>query len=214
MNVVSLHVATNETGPIQLLGKLLAPRADGQFEVEGEKGATWLCRRAASCLLRPEVGDTVLLSGPDRFRLFLIAVIEQVDPRASCIEASGDLTLSSIGKGTVSIQSDSTLLLHGARTLELRAEQAKCTVDEMQFTAKSADATVGHLRIIGKILESVTDRIFQMTRTALRLVDEVDQVRAGHLDHEAQDTVRIHGQHTVVTGKDLVKVDAAQIHMG
>ena len=214
MNVVSLHAVPNETGPIQLLGKLVVPLPDGQFQVEDEHGATWLCRRAASCLLRPQVGDTVLLSGPDRFRLFLIAVIEQADPSASCIEASGHLTLSTTGKGAVSIQSESGLLLHGAQTLELRSEQAQCTVDAMQFTAKSADATVGHLRLMGKIFESVTDRIFQMTRTAFRLVDEVDQVRAGHLDHEARETVRIHGQHTVVTGKDLVKVDAAQIHMG
>jgi hypothetical protein len=64
------------------------------------------------------------------------------------------------------------------------------------------------------VFEVVADRIVQMARNALRLVEEIDQVRVGHLDCKATETVRIHGNHTVVTGKDLVKVDAAQIHMG
>ncbi|MNT91215.1 hypothetical protein D3C72_2322770 [compost metagenome] len=64
------------------------------------------------------------------------------------------------------------------------------------------------------MLETVADRIVQMARNTLRLVDEIDQVRVGHLDCKATDTVRIHGQHTIVTGKELVKVDASQIHMG
>lgn len=214
MNVVSLHAVPNQAGPIQLLGKLAAQLADGQFKVEDEYGATWLCRRAASCLLRPEAGDTVLLSGPDRFRLFLIAVVEQADASSSRIEAAGNLTLSATGQGTVSIQSESSLELHGAQSLALRSERAECTVGDMQFTARTAESTVGHLRLIGKVFESVADRVVQMARTALRVIDEVDVVRAGHLDHEAKETVRLHGQHTVVTGKDLVKVDAAQIHMG
>ena len=34
------------------------------------------------------------------------------------------------------------------------------------------------------------------------------------MDYKASETVRIHGHHTMVTGQELVKVDAAQIHMG
>jgi hypothetical protein len=54
----------------------------------------------------------------------------------------------------------------------------------------------------------------QMARSALRLVDETDQVRAGHLDMRAQESVSVHGKHVLMTGKELMKVDAAQIHMG
>ena len=48
----------------------------------------------------------------------------------------------------------------------------------------------------------------------LRIVDEMDQSRVRHLDCKASETVRINGRNTTVTGQDLVKVDAAQIHMG
>ena len=60
----------------------------------------------------------------------------------------------------------------------------------------------------------MADRLLSMARSTLRVVDETEQVRVGHLDCEASHAVRIHGHHTVVTGKELVKVDAAQIHMG
>lgn len=215
MNVVSLHPnPPREPASVHVLGHLLGSTPDGQWTVVDESGATWTCRRAASCLLRPEPGDTVMVSGPDRYRLYLIAVVEQAQASASCIEAAGDVTLTAMSGGRVSLESSSELHLHGGRMLNMTASKATCAVTEMDFCAQSAEASVGHLRFFGKALESVVDRMVHMARTALRIVDETDQVRAGHVDHEARDTVRVHGRHTVITGQDLVKVDSAQIHMG
>jgi len=215
MNVVSLHpnLPTEQT-PIHVLGHLVGSTPDGQWKVTDESGATWTCRRAASCLLRPEPGDTVMVSGPDRYRLYLIAVVEKADPSASRIEAAGDVTLTAMTGGRVSLESSSELRLHGGRMLNMTASKTSCAVTEMDFSAQTTEASVGHLRFFGKAIESVVDRMVQMARTALRIVDETDQLRAGHVDHEAKETVRVHGRHTVVTGQDLVKVDSAQIHMG
>ncbi len=84
----------------------------------------------------------------------------------------------------------------------------------MRYTGQDVDATVGRVRLFGKVLETMVDRAVQMARNAFRLVDETEQVRVGQLDIEATQTVRVHAQHTLVTGTDLVKVDASQIHMG
>jgi len=220
MNVVPLRSAPADSTPVHFIGRLTAHMPDGQLEVEDDEGVAWMCRRAASCLLRPEQGDTVLLSGPDRFRVYLIAVIEQADLGTSRIEAPGNVTLGS-PTGTISIESAGNLSLRSGATLEMKstqwamqADEGNCRVDQLHVTAQSVDATVGRTRLVGKVLETVADRIVQMARNALRLVEEVDQSRVGHLDCKATQTVRIHGQHTMVTGKELVKVDASQIHMG
>ncbi|MBD9668764.1 hypothetical protein J2W37_001650 [Variovorax paradoxus] len=220
MNVVPLRSVPHESTPVHFIGRLTAFMSDGRLGVEDEDGIVWSCRRAASCLLKPEAGDTVLLSGPDPHRVYLIAVIEQADASASRIDAPGDLTLGG-GLGTVSIQSTGNVRLQSGATLEmasakwaLQASQGHCRVNEMHFTAQAADATVGRLRMVGRVFETVADRIVQMARNTLRLTDEIEQVRVGHLDCKATDTVRIHGQHTIVTGKELVKIDASQIHMG
>lgn len=203
MNVISLRPAPSESAPVHLLGRLAGFLPDGQLSVEDDAGVTWLCRRAASCLLKPELGDTVLLSGPDGRRVYLIAVVEQSDASASCIEAPGDLRLRSPGK--LHIQAGEWLL---------KADQGECQVNEMRYTGQAVDATVGRLRLVGRVFESVADRMVQMARSALRLIDETDQARVGHLDVQASETVRIHGKHALVTGKELVKVDAAQVHLG
>ncbi len=220
MNVVPLRATPAESTPVHFIGRMTAAMPDGQLSVEDEQGIVWQCRRAASCLLKPEPGDTVLLSGPGRKRVYLIAVIEQADPGVSRIDAPGDMIFGGTA-GTVSIESAGNLHMRSGGALEmkgarwnLQADSGHCRVDEMRLTAQTVDATAGRLRVVGKVFEAVADRMVQMARNALRLVDEVDQVRVGHLDCKATETVRVHGKHTIVTGKDLVKVDAAQIHMG
>jgi len=39
-------------------------------------------------------------------------------------------------------------------------------------------------------------------------------VRAGQIDMQASESMRLHAKNTFVTSKALVKVDAEQIHMG
>ncbi len=220
MTVVPLRTPVEASGPVQHLGQLVSVDADGLLEVHTEDGATWHCRRAASCLLQPQPGDTVLLSGPDPRRVYLIAVIEQADASVSRIEAPGDLRLSAPA-GAISIESAADLRLHSAATLAMQgahlaldAQQAQCDVREMRYTGQALDATVGRLRLVGQVFESVAERVMQIARNALRFVDGVDQVRVGHLDLRAQETAIVHGKHVVITGKELMKVDAGQIHMG
>jgi hypothetical protein len=211
---------SSESVPVQLVGRLVSTLPDGQLGVEAEDGTLWSCRRAASCLLKPESGDTVLLSGPDRLRVYLIAVIEQADTSMSRIDVPGSLSLAA-NAGTVSIESTADLSLRSGGTLDmqsaqwaLKADQAQCQVADMRYAGQSIDGTVGRLRLVGKVFETVAERMMQMARSALRLVDETDQIRAGHLDIRAQESMSMHGKHVILTGKELMKVDAAQIHMG
>lgn len=220
MNVVSLRPVSTESVSVQLVGRLVSAMPDGQLGVQAEDGTLWSCRRAASCLLKPEPGDTVLLSGPDRLRVYLIAVIEQANTAMSRIDVPGNLTLAASagsvsieGQGDLRLRSGGALDMHGARWT-MKAEKARCEVADMRYTGESVDGTVGRLRFVGKLFETVAGRMVQMARSALRLVDETDQVRAGHLDMRAQESVSVHGKHVLMTGKELMKVDAAQIHMG
>jgi hypothetical protein len=58
------------------------------------------------------------------------------------------------------------------------------------------------------------DRLVHLSRTAFRMTEGVDQVRAGRIDYQAEETVRVHAKDTLVTATRLAKVDARQIHMG
>ena len=133
------------------------------------------------------------------------------DAPSRCTES---FTFAPSGNGRVTIASASELRLRSEKRFVLKTEEGECEIGELRLVTRSVQAAAGSVRLVGKVFETVADRIVQMARQTLRLTDEVDQVRAGHMDYKAGETVRIHGHHTVVTGQELVKVDAAQIHMG
>ena len=70
------------------------------------------------------------------------------------------------------------------------------------------------MRVIGRVYEVVVDRLVQLSKSAFRMTEGIDQVHAGQIDYRASEMTRLHGKNTVITARDLVKADAKQIHMG
>ncbi|KQU87099.1 hypothetical protein ASC78_02665 [Variovorax sp. Root318D1] len=201
------------------LGTVTAILPGGIHSVQGD-GRTLRCLRAASCLLRPEIGDTVLVSGPDEQRLYLTAVAEQADARMARIDVAGDLTLAS-EHGAVRLHSTTELQLRGDKVVDMRtaqlrigAQSADCQVGRMSYQGEEARATVLNIRIVGRVYEAIVDRLIHLSKSAFRMTEGLEQLQAGQIDYKASETARVHGRNTVVTAKDLIKADAKQIHMG
>ncbi|MGV2909840.1 DUF3540 domain-containing protein [Achromobacter sp. AGC25] len=205
--------------PVHLLGEVLRCEPDGSYVVACD-GRAWNTQRAASCLLAPQPGDEVLISGPDPSRVYLIAVTVQAAPAHTTLEAPGDLVLRSNG-GNVRVESAGDVTLQGQGAVHIRTPEYAVEADEerhackrVRLVAEQLHATVGETRLVGRNYEAVLDRMTLMARLSMRSVSEVEQVRAGSIDYQAEQSARLHASYTLVTGSDLVKVDAKQIHMG
>ncbi|OZI17523.1 hypothetical protein CAL18_15490 [Bordetella genomosp. 7] len=205
--------------PVHLIGAVRRREPDGSFAVDCD-GRTWHARQAASCLLMPQPGDQVLISGPDPTRVYLIAVIEQASPELAQLETAGDLVLRS-RSGSVSLESAQGVRLAGRKSVDveteafkLQSQDAQLVTEKMKFLGAEVNATVGATRLIGKTYEAVMDRLSFLSRVTFRAAEEVEHVRAGSLDYRADKSARLHASYTMVTGESLVKVDAKQIHMG
>ncbi|MGQ2993566.1 DUF3540 domain-containing protein [Variovorax sp.] len=186
------------------LGTVLQALHGDAFLVEAQAGGErWQCPRAASCLLQPSVGDTVLVAGPRRDQAYLIAVITQADPAQARLAVDGVLTLQA-----------GTRLELAAPELDLQARKAQLEVGEMDYRGGEVRITTLIARFVGRTCETVLDRLSVLTRSSFRLTEEVEQVRAGQIDYQAEETLRLHAKNTLVSSKGLVKVDAEQIHMG
>ncbi|NMK49750.1 DUF3540 domain-containing protein [Achromobacter sp. Bel] len=205
--------------PVHLLGEVLRCEPDGRYAVACD-GREWSARRAASCLLAPQPGDEVLISGPDPSRVYLIAVTVQAQPAHTTLEAQGELVLRSTS-GNVRLESAGDVMLHGQGAVRIRtseyaveAEDERHACKRVRMVAEQLHATFGETRLVGRSYEAVLDRMTLMARLSMRSVSEVEQVRAGSIDYQAEQSARLHASYTLVTGSDLVKVDAKQIHMG
>ncbi|WP_398493696.1 DUF3540 domain-containing protein [Variovorax sp.] len=186
------------------LGTVLQALPGDAFLVEAQAGGErWHCPRAASCLLQPSVGDTVLVAGPRRDQAYLIAVITQADPAQARLAVDGVLTLQA-----------GTRLELTAPELDLQARKARLEIGEMDYRGGEVRITTLVARFVGRTCETVLDRLSVLTRSSFRLTEEVEQVRAGQIDYQAEETLRLHAKNTLVSSKGLVKVDAEQIHMG
>ena len=196
--------------------------ADGDFcdvtLVDGHRPLR--CRRAASCLLLPAPGDTVMVAGPHDDALYVIAVVAQADRGQATLAVDGDLRLLSKrggiaihSAGALDLQSD-TAVATRAPQWKLTAERGQCSVSELDYQGAEVRFSVLVSRFVGHACEVVLDRLHLLTRSSFRITEEVEQVRAGQIDIQASRTLRLHAKNTLVTSKELVKVDAEQIHMG
>jgi len=125
--------------------------------------------------------------------------------RAGSVALESTQAVRLAGRGAVSIDTAS---------LKVQTEDAHCVAAKMKYLGAEMTATVGTTRLIGKVYEAVMDRLSFLSRVSFRTTEEVEHVRAGSLDYRAEKSARVHASYTMVTGENLVKVDAKQIHMG
>ncbi|WP_395316134.1 DUF3540 domain-containing protein [Variovorax sp. UC74_104] len=203
------------------MAKVVASHSDDSHDVmvSGSPHAI-ACRRAASCLLVPAPGDTVMVAGPGGDELYLIAIVAQADARQATLAVEGELTLASRsggiavrGAGALDMQSD-TAIHTRAPEWNLSAARSQCKVSELEYQGAEVRFSVLVSRFVGRACEVVLDRLHLLTRSSFRLTEEIEQVRAGQIDMQSSSTMRLHAKNTLVTSKELVKVDAEQIHMG
>lgn len=184
-------------------------RLDRHYVVSTSRGE---CRalRAFSCVIRPEVGDTVLLAG-DEAQTHLLAVLSRPSVDVATLDVEGDLRVAPTGR--VDIEAEQGV---GIRTDELRlaARAGKVSVEAMHYAGGAVEAVLGTVRTVASTSETLVDRLTQKAKRIFRFADETEHVRAGSLDYTAEQTASVQGRNMVLTAEELVKVDGGQIHLG
>lgn len=203
--------------PVQLIGTVRFINGE-RFTVNCD-GADWVCPQALSCLVAPQVGDQVIISGPDRDRVYLIAIISRSSNAPVSLSIRGDLAISST-TGSVSLHSAAGTRISSDTELSLRSahyqqtnDTARFTVGQMSYAGETVEATVGKTTFFSSIVSLLADRINSVTRLCFRHVKEVDHVRAQTIDYEAEKLTRVHGGYTTLTAQDVMKINGDQIHM-
>ena len=163
-------------------------------------------RRAVSCLVEPMAGDTVLITGDPDNQLFVIAVLQRADTSSIRISVEGDLTVG-VSKGRFSVAAG-----HGIDLVS--AGEMTMISSELTVNASKGNIFFDQLFYLGRFFDAVLERISHKVKRSYRIVEEIDQVRSNVIDYRAAKNMSLRGQNTLVTAKDLVKIDSDQIHLG
>ncbi|AYA40076.1 DUF3540 domain-containing protein [Xenorhabdus nematophila] len=192
------------TEPLQqITGQIISIHQDGSLMAESQHNRGWHCRRAASCLLAPELGDTVLITKVEN-QLWVLAILERAEQQHPAeIHVPGDLTITSLGN-----------LSMNSNGLNIRANTGNCHISEMQYSGESVSAWVSVTRLVGNQFESLWQTVTQLSNRLFRHTVQTEKVHAGQLDMQAENYARLHARQTIVTAKAMTKIDAEQIHIG
>lgn len=187
---------------------------DGEIVTVRTPLADVRARRAASCLLAPGEGDRVLLATEDGGDAYVLAVLEQRDPSRAAIEVEGDLSIRSArGKITLAAQEGLDLITAAAAQIAASAVDIGA-MEALSVTASAVKAEVQKAKVFAATLDSFFERVSVRAKRSFRAVEELDQVKARHLDYAAAGNAHLRAGNTFVTAQDLVKLDGEQVHIG
>ena len=157
-------------------------------------------RRAATCLLQPNVGDEVWVARLGDGRTYVLSILERSDTSSAELSIEGDISLEA---------PSGRLRMVASEGLEMVSPSAvSITTRRFELVAR------GPRLLVAGALETVAERFVEQAKRAYRTIDDIEQVRVGQLDMSAKGTLRMHAKNALVTAMSLVKVDGKQIHMG
>ncbi|MCM5680918.1 DUF3540 domain-containing protein [Schlegelella sp. S2-27] len=186
---------------VQAMGEVERNR-EGHVAVSTGQGLLQ-ARLAVSCLVQPECGDTVLVALRGR-QAFVLAVLERASdvpiamqlPRSASLSVQGDLRLEATG----------TVSLHG-EAVEAVAQRISLVGKAVHWLADTLESTACRMKQIAELWTV-------QTKSHHRHVEDMEMVRAGHIDMRAEQVMHLNAEHTVMKSRELVKIDGKQIQVG
>ena len=182
--------------------------------------ARYQALRAPSCLLQPEVGDKVLLVTDTEGDDYVLAVLVRAGLRGAQLTLPADTDMQTQG-GTLKISGRDGLALQSAHQVSVQAAQLRVdalqgdvTIHHLSIVGEAWRSCIDTVKTVGRSFDSVLERCHARVSRSYRQVQELDQVKAGQIDYQADTSLQLHGKYALVTADELVKMDAEQIHLG
>ncbi len=176
-------------------------------------------RRAASCLIEPEMGNEVLVVHHERGS-HVLAVLERDEQSPARIIADGDLEIASpVGHVSMSGRDGINLLTPGevviaAETATVTAKKGEMMIDALTFLGNRFTAQIERVKTVSQSVESIAERWVQRVDRAYRFIAQSESTRAGYIEIQARTAFHVKAETTLVNSQGLTKIDGSQIHVG
>jgi hypothetical protein len=181
-------------------------------------GGAFSARRAASCLLQPAAGDTVL-AAVLADSTWVLAVLVRGDSPA-IVPLPADATLK-VAAGSLSFTVPDELTLAAGRQVSVlspevsvQAARASIGLGALQLAAGLVEATVEHIKTATEFLDTVATRVRLKAGSVHRQVEDLEHLQAGQLYYSIKNVLNMRGKHAVVSAESEVRVDGERIHLG
>ncbi|QIM48535.1 DUF3540 domain-containing protein [Pusillimonas sp. DMV24BSW_D] len=177
-------------------------------------------RLAASCLLTPEAGDTVLVSHATGHNTgFILAILQRNDPDSGSLNLPGGAQLHTNQAGvelqTQNLHLNSAFQLQlNSGTLDINALSSTIKVKHWQGWFDTVESCAVNASFTAKTFSSQVGRLIQRLKESFRRIDGLEETRAGRVRVSVDDHHHIEAGHITHTAKGFVKIDGKKIDLG
>lgn len=218
MNPIALHKLPALPQPVHAAGQVTA--VDGGLVSVRLPIGLIQGHIAASCLVQVSPGDRVLVSGESAEDAFVIAVLQRHADTPLPLRVEGDCHLE-VSEGRLHIGASRGVQIDGGTDLKLSAAEllvhaakTRLVSGQISVIGRALQATLEQVACVGSRVELVCQNLLQRLAHSVREVEGMDHVRSGQIDYQAKENLSLRGKNTLMTARELVKVDGDQIHLG
>jgi hypothetical protein len=185
-------------------------------------GAAYQAKKAVSCLVLPEPGDTVMLAFDASPHCYILSVLERPGGAlaAKTLAFDGQVNLR-IRQGGLNIATDQTLSLTSEQKialasdeLELDARNGSARITTFSFLGRMFQSQVETVKQIADTLDTIIRRSVQRLTSSYRYIEEHEEIQSASTRMLVEGTLTMQTQNTMHTAEGHIKIDAEQIHLG
>ncbi len=173
-----------------------------------------------SCIIIPQVGDKVMLSRDEHDQCYILSIIHRAVGNAARLSFQGDVSINS-QQGSVTIAGDQGVQLASPKDLTMASQElnvvattATLNITELDASGDQLTSNISKIRVFANTMDSVAERLSQRLKNSFRMIEGVDQTRAGDVLTSVKNLFSMRSRQSAILAKKDMKIDAERIHMG
>jgi hypothetical protein len=175
---------------------------------------------AASCLMRPEQDDTVLLARLEDGANVILSILYRADAASVCrLALPRDSSLECPGR--LSVRAADALALHSGNIMDLQSDalsvataSADLRITRMTALMNQVDACCHSLYTLGHSARCVFQTLTQCLGSSRRMVEGEDETRAGSSTLMVTENATVMAKNGLTLVEDTARTDAKLIQLG
>ena len=193
-------------------------RSESSYLVESGSGVHEV-KRAFSCLVQPEVGDTVLLTRELEEGDYILAILAREEGKKTQLVFEHDVEIKAT-KGHLEIAARDGLDLGSpgkvavnSTALQVSTLRGSIGIDRLSLYGRLCQVRVSTVKLIADKVDTLAERIFSKAKQSYRFIEDSEHVRANNIDCRAKNSLRLRGKISQLSAENDVIVDGKMVHL-
>jgi hypothetical protein len=170
--------------------------------------------KAASCLIRPRQGDSVLAAFDEEGNCFILSVLmqNQAPGQVNEIVLEGDASLH-IRKGGLTISADDEVSVVSEK-ISLAARTGNAAFEECSFLGKVLSSQFESIKTVAGKVENIFQELTEKLIDAFRFVKDHEEIQTGSTRYLVEENLTMHSKNAMHVAEEIVTINAGQVHLG